>query len=150
MTPRTERMSIEFRRSQHRFDCRLEIARCGQTMRSFGRDEISSLCRAIQEDDYCPNFTVIDRDDAERNAIEQVFPELAIRVCQFHLVQARRSKARLLFGRSPPGEAKTRAFLGALRKCQQCPIETGGRNTINGFDKTSTISPRMAVNRPSV
>ena len=86
-------------------------------------DKLLDLCTQVQEDEYTPQFMMIDGDDAERLAIERVFPGLPFRACQFHFMQACRSKARSAFGRSQAGEAKTAAFLKALRRCQRCPIE---------------------------
>lgn len=87
-------------------------------------EKLLDLCEKVREDEYFPQFMMIDGDDAERLAIERVFPGLPFRLCQFHFMQACRSKARSAFGRSQTGEAKTAAFLKALRRCQRCPVES--------------------------
>ena len=77
-----------------------------------------------QEDGFSPMFMMIDGDDAERLAIEVVFPGTPIRMCQFHFMQACRSRARNVFGHSKEGNRKTHEFLKRLRRCQRCPIST--------------------------
>ncbi|KAJ9105223.1 hypothetical protein QFC20_004358 [Naganishia adeliensis] len=37
---------------------------------------------------WSPRFVMIDKDRAERNALAAAFPEVPIRLCQFHVVQA--------------------------------------------------------------
>ena len=88
------------------------------------QDKLLDLCDKIQEDEYTPQFMMIDGDDAERLAIERIFPGLPVRLCQFHFMQACKSKARTAFGRSQAGDGKTAAFLKALRRCQCCPVES--------------------------
>ena len=54
-------------------------------------ESLLDLCAEIEEDEFAPQFMMIDGDDAERSAIERVFPGLPIRLCQFHFMQACRS-----------------------------------------------------------
>lgn len=65
---------------------------------------------------------MIDGDDAERLAIEEVFPGLVIRMCQVHLMKTVRSQARSAFGGGKVGKRKTAAFLESFRRCQRCPV----------------------------
>ena len=62
------------------------------------QDKLLDLCDKIQEDEYTPQFMMIDGDDAERLAIERIFPGLPVRLCQFHFMQACKSKATTAFG----------------------------------------------------
>jgi hypothetical protein len=66
---------------------------------------------------------MIDADEAERNAVEQCFPRIAIRVCQFHLMQACRSRLSRVFGTSQEGNQRVQRPLQAIRQCQRCPNE---------------------------
>src|SRR5690348_2042390 len=65
------------------------------------QSEVLGACAAVMEDGLFPAFMMIDGDDAERKAIETVFPDTAIRMCQFHLMQACRSKIKRVMGRRP-------------------------------------------------
>ncbi|EIW72614.1 hypothetical protein TREMEDRAFT_58784 [Tremella mesenterica DSM 1558] len=77
----------------------------------------------ITEDGFLPLHFMIDCDDAERNAIEHVFPGAPIRLCQFHFMHSARSRALRLFGSDLQGTEKAFAFLVALRRCQRCSEE---------------------------
>ncbi|EIW69524.1 hypothetical protein TREMEDRAFT_62382 [Tremella mesenterica DSM 1558] len=77
----------------------------------------------IHEEDFLPLHFMIDCDDAERKAIEEVFPGTPIRLCQFHFMHAARSRALRLFGSDLVGTEKAFAFLVALRRCQRCSEE---------------------------
>jgi len=77
----------------------------------------------ISEDGFVPPFVMIDGCDAERKAIDSVWPGIAKRVCQFHLMQAIKGMCRTLFGRSDAGAIKTQSTLEAIRACQRCPDE---------------------------
>ena len=81
-------------------------------------------CVEVAEDDFIPSFMMIDGDDAERLAIENTFPGLPIRLCQFHFMQACISRVRSVFGRSKPGLHKTTQVIRSLRKLQRCPNES--------------------------
>ena len=78
----------------------------------------------IHEDEYSPSFVMIDGDNAERLAVERVFPGKPIRMCQFHFMQACTSRIRGVFGRSRAANAKTAAVLESLRRLQRCHIIT--------------------------
>lgn len=86
-----------------------------------GQEEILEACRAIELDGTVPAFLMIDNDDAERLAFLKVFPNAPIRICQFHFMQACRSKARRIFARSSNSDGKAQAFMEAIRRCQRCP-----------------------------
>ena len=87
-------------------------------------DSLMKHCVEVVEDDYSPSFVMIDGDDAERFAIEDTFPGLPIRLCQFHFMQACISRIRSVFGRSKPGIRKTISVIRSLRRLQRCPIES--------------------------
>ena len=88
-------------------------------------EQLRKFAHIITDDDgFVPSHMMIDGDDAERLAIEQAFPGLPVRVCQFHLMQACKSQARSVFGRGKLGDSKTGRFLARLRRCQRCPIES--------------------------
>ncbi|ORY35080.1 hypothetical protein BCR39DRAFT_556578 [Naematelia encephala] len=83
--------------------------------------QLKAACNAVIEDGLLPAFAMIDGDDAERRAIEHEFPDTPIRVCQFHFMQACRSRARRVFSQSAEREVLASSFLEALRRCQRCP-----------------------------
>jgi hypothetical protein len=83
-------------------------------------DRLLENATVVMEDGWVPQFVMIDGCKSERKAIDRLWPGLAIRVCQFHLIQAVRSCCRSLYGRSIPGEQKTQATLDAFRQCQRC------------------------------
>jgi len=84
-------------------------------------DRFASNCAAAAKDEWSPLFVMIDGDDAERLAIERVFPGVCIRVCQFHLIQACRSFCRRLYGTTNEGVRTTKIMLDAIRQAQRCP-----------------------------
>lgn len=86
-------------------------------------DRILQHATFIVEDTFMPPFVMIDGCDAERAAIDAVWPNIYKRVCQFHLMQAVRGHCRSYFGTLPPGELKTTAVLNAIRVAQRCPAE---------------------------
>lgn len=83
--------------------------------------ELRKMCMIVAEDGLTPRFMMIDGCDAERMAIRQVFPGIPLRACQFHLMQACRSKIRRILGRIPNADTLGSAILDAIRKCQRCP-----------------------------
>lgn len=66
---------------------------------------------------------MIDGDESERLAIDAVWPRITARVCQFHMMQACKSKLLSIFGTDPEGKRRVRLALKAIRACQRCPIE---------------------------
>lgn len=78
----------------------------------------------IAEDGFAPPFFMIDGCDAERAAIDSVWPNIRKRVCQFHFMQASRGHCRSYFGASEAGEMKTTAVLNAIRAAQRCPVDS--------------------------
>jgi hypothetical protein len=60
-------------------------------------DELRQRCEDIVADESVPSHAMIDAAEAEANAFKAVFPGLAIRVCQFHLMQACKWRLRALF-----------------------------------------------------
>jgi len=86
-------------------------------------EEMEGACRLIVEEDrgLVPGFVMIDAADAERNAIETVFPDIPIRVCQFHMMKQCRSKARRIFGRHDDPHLLGSKIMAAIRRCQRCP-----------------------------
>lgn len=86
-------------------------------------DRLREYAQDIVMDDFTPPFVMIDGCDAERAAIDRVWPNIYKRVCQFHLMQAIRGHCRSVFGASPRGELKTTAILDAIRELQRCPDE---------------------------
>ena len=48
----------------------------------------------ISKDDYSPAFVMIDGDNAEQLAVEQVFPKKPICMCQFDFMQACSSRVQ--------------------------------------------------------
>ncbi|KAF8593340.1 hypothetical protein BDV93DRAFT_461414, partial [Ceratobasidium sp. AG-I] len=54
-------------------------------------DEISQIqaaAKMVAAKKWSPAFFMIDKDQAERNACKQVFPNVEVRVCQFHAMDA--------------------------------------------------------------
>lgn len=84
-------------------------------------EEIIQACEAVNLDGFASAFFMIDGDNAERIAIEQVFRGTPIRACQFHVMQACKSRGRSIYGRSPEGQKKTQLCLAAIRMSQRCP-----------------------------
>lgn len=78
----------------------------------------------VAEDGFRPPFMMIDGDNAERRAIEQVWPGLPIRVCQFHVMQSVRIKATSVFGNSQRGRQLVDLYLKVVRDAQRCRIES--------------------------
>ena len=64
---------------------------------------------------------MINGDDAKRGAIEQAFPGMPVRLCQFHFMRACMQQARAAFPHNGNLEKKVQAFAAKLRKCQRCP-----------------------------
>lgn len=87
-------------------------------------DLLSYAEDVVVAEEFCPAFVTIDCDDAERNAIREVWGNVTIILCQFHFMQAARLKGGHLFGRNERGRLQTVCFLRALRKCQRCPDES--------------------------
>lgn len=81
-------------------------------------------CKEVSEDGFAPSFMMIDGDDAERLAIEKVFPGTPIRLCQFHFMQACISRIQSVFGKSKAGKKRTNKVVRSLRKLQRCPTES--------------------------
>lgn len=77
-------------------------------------------CKIFLEEGLSPRFVMIDRSDAERVAIRTVMPGCPIRVCQFHMMQACRSKLRKIFGRYPNRDVLAEQTLEDIRACQRC------------------------------
>jgi len=84
---------------------------------------MQQYCTEIEEDGFTPAFVMIDCDDAERSAVNLVWPGINIRVCQFHFMQAVRWQGLHLFGNSPEGRLKTRKLMSYIRKLQRCDME---------------------------
>ncbi|EIW66628.1 hypothetical protein TREMEDRAFT_65496 [Tremella mesenterica DSM 1558] len=87
------------------------------------KDSLLMYADDIAFDGFTPLFVMIDCDDAERNAVEEVFPGTPVRLCQFHFMQAARSRGQSIFGRDPTGCQKVSQFLAGLRDCQRCDDE---------------------------
>ncbi|KAK8847595.1 hypothetical protein IAR55_005454 [Kwoniella newhampshirensis] len=87
------------------------------------RDRLLDKCGHIVDFGFRPRYMMIDGDDAERSAIQMVFPDVPIRMCQFHLIQACRAKARSFFGTNKEGQNRCERFLAAFRQVQRCPTE---------------------------
>ncbi|ORX38922.1 hypothetical protein BD324DRAFT_649021 [Kockovaella imperatae] len=81
-------------------------------------------CRIIVEDGYTPISIMIDGDDAERKAIRQEWPFVAIRMCQFHFIQAVRGRLQRIFGRRERGDWISEQILDAIRRAQRCDDRT--------------------------
>lgn len=77
----------------------------------------------VEQGHFVPAMMMIDGDNAERRAIQSVYPNLPVRACQFHFLQAVRSKCRTFFGRSDKGIRQTQLTMEALRQVQRCPEE---------------------------
>lgn len=91
------------------------------TVEGVSRETLLDAASAVVEEGFFPSFMMIDGDDAERNAIRAVFPHIPLRACQFHVMQACRSKARRAFDATSDPEANATRFLRAFRRCQRCP-----------------------------
>ena len=86
------------------------------------QESLLSACRAVWLDrGLMPAFFMIDGCDSERLAIERVFPGIPLRACQFHVMQACRSKARKVYHRFDNCKWLANAFMQAVRRCQRCP-----------------------------
>ncbi|EIW66300.1 hypothetical protein TREMEDRAFT_65571 [Tremella mesenterica DSM 1558] len=103
----------------------LEILNGTYTVDHLGvsEEDLREACQAVVEDGLIPRFTMTDGDEAERAAINAIYPGIAVRVCQFHMMQACRSKIRRIFGRDPRVNEITSAILNAVRRCQRCDDE---------------------------
>ena len=66
---------------------------------------------------------MIDGCDAERVAIEKVFPDIPIRACQFHFMQAIRGKIRSVLGNCDDRDRKVSAIFEAICVAQRCDSE---------------------------
>lgn len=89
--------------------------------------EVWNVCimDIVQQDgEYSPPLFMIDSDDAERNAIESVFPRTVIRVCQFHFMQGIRGTCMEMFGRSDGAESSIQAVFACVRRAQRCPHDS--------------------------
>ncbi|KAK6905654.1 hypothetical protein I203_106484 [Kwoniella mangroviensis CBS 8507] len=86
-------------------------------------EDFISHCRIIAEDGFFPRFAMIDGDDAERIALELEFPHTSIRMCQFHLMQACRSRAKRELHRFEDRDRLAAGFLSCVRSAQRCPSE---------------------------
>ena len=78
-------------------------------------------CTLVAHHGFTPAFMMIDGCDAERKAIETVWPGMPLRACQFHLMQACRSKVRKYLHKHKNVDQQTTRILDAIRLCQRCP-----------------------------
>lgn len=92
-------------------------------MEGVDQEDLRAQCEVIADEGLAPAFMMIDGSDPERRAIENVFG-CPIRCCQFHFMQALRSRVRRMFNRSVDAELLTSSVLEAVRKCQRCPDAT--------------------------
>ncbi|ODO05156.1 hypothetical protein L198_01844 [Cryptococcus wingfieldii CBS 7118] len=100
-------------------------------------DELQEHSKAIVAADfYLPALFMIDGDDAERNAIELMFgPDIIIRCCQFHVIQAVQAQVRRLFPTSveQEREKKVKKILEMFRRLQRCPSWEEWDTAYNSF-----------------
>ncbi|KLT38286.1 hypothetical protein CC85DRAFT_267427, partial [Cutaneotrichosporon oleaginosum] len=87
------------------------------------QEQFLMRCDDIAEEGWVPAFGMIDAHDGERNAIEEVFPGMPIRLCQFHLIAAVRKRFRRIFGAVTPQNQGSFLALQAFRTLQRCPVE---------------------------
>jgi hypothetical protein len=93
-------------------------------------DQIHQNALAITEDGFWPQFVMIDGADPERLAIQQVYPGLAIRLCQFHFMQSVSAHLRGIFGiSSPESKLKVNQCLNPIREAQRCASEEEWEST---------------------
>ncbi|KAF7362357.1 hypothetical protein MVEN_00582400 [Mycena venus] len=77
------------------------------------RDELLAQARLIVQYGWIPAFFMIDKSRASKAAIEEVFPGVPIRICQFHVMQA---ILRWQRDNAPEGERQPRPVLSLPRK----------------------------------
>ncbi|KAG8942415.1 hypothetical protein FRC03_003246 [Tulasnella sp. 419] len=89
------------------------------------KEVIEAAQRTIQNKGVRPNHWVTDKSRAQVNALEQVFPEVPIRLCQFHTIQAL-ARWDVDVGPKEPSPAFTSYLKGDLavpfRSLQRCRI----------------------------
>lgn len=109
-------------------------------------DDLLLICQDVIEDGWVPAFGVIDGCDAERRAMEEEFDQpgspFPVRACQFHVIQAVRSKARAVF--SFPGAERDEAvsaFLDAFRETQRCGTAANWPST---YDRLLDVTRELA------
>lgn len=93
------------------------------TIKEAMRPQLLENADIVVEDGFSPFFFMIDGDDAERNAIDNVWQNIAFRLCQFHVMQACKWTGLELFGRES-GNPRVHRMLDAIRTCQRCPDES--------------------------
>ena len=86
-----------------------------------GRVQLQQRATIIAEDGYSPALTMIDQDFAERNAMDAIWPQIPLRLFQFHSMHNIKSKAEAVFGRK--AKIHTQSFMSAFRRLQRCPSE---------------------------
>lgn len=78
-------------------------------------------CRIfLKEGGLSPRFMMIDRSHAERTAIQNVFPNIPFRVCQFHMMQAVGRRLKRIYGRRQDRDILVAHALNDIRACQRC------------------------------
>lgn len=67
--------------------------------RGHNKTEVMKQAAIIVAEDegWCPLFFMIDKSRAELNAILTVWPNMCVRICQFHVVQVRHLYCPILF-----------------------------------------------------
>jgi hypothetical protein len=90
----------------------------------FTIERIREEAQIVVEDGWIPAFFMIDGSNAERKAISKTFPGRPIRACQFHMMQAIKSKATDLYRGLPDKTNLVSDTLQFVRECQRCPLVT--------------------------
>lgn len=85
------------------------------------RVELLQQARSIARNGLKPSHIMIDHAEAERAAAEMIMPDVPIRVCQYHMMNAIRSKLTEWFGTSDESFQQINGVLEAVRRCQRCP-----------------------------
>ncbi|KAK8853348.1 hypothetical protein IAR55_004052 [Kwoniella newhampshirensis] len=86
------------------------------------RDRLLDKCGHIVDFGFRPRYMMIDGDDAERSAIQMVFPTFpfaCVNFISYRLVVRKRS----FFGTNKEGQNRCERFLAAFRQVQRCPTE---------------------------
>lgn len=92
------------------------------TMPGLSDAAVARRCKIVlRNGGLTPAFVMIDGANAERIAIESVFPGVPLRACQFHVMQACRQRMREIFRTSINPNKATEAALDAIAACQRCP-----------------------------
>lgn len=103
--------------------------------------EFMENCRMIADSDFIPCAFMIDGDEAERSAIRTVWPDMLVRMCQFHIIQALRKRLRQLFGRRKDAQWISNRVLDLFRKLQRCStpsvFDDGYKSFRAGFIETT-------------